>query len=202
MGQKAGFLRPICSKITPVKGKEIRRRKSEMQERKRRKKFNGCILKGTFHLSELSDRLGHSRRNENFTFNQNYPSRSGNKILNSMLDGNRFSAKTFGKSPFYSQNDWSGHCPAGQFWLLESALSFYNGYFRDSFWPKKLFDGRGLFGSNIKERISLTRKSAKNVPPPSAKKKNFDISCISRFSIQSFRSWVVEHSLLPKFLVA
>lgn len=40
MGQKAGFLRPISSKITPVKGKEIRRRrKSEMQERKRRKKI-------------------------------------------------------------------------------------------------------------------------------------------------------------------
>ena len=142
------------------------------------------------------------RRNENFSFNQNYLSRSGNKILNSMHEGNRFSAKTFGKSPFHSQNDWSGHCPAGQFWLLESALSFYNGYFRDSLWPKKLFDVRGLFGSKIKERISLTRKSAKNGPPPPAKKKKFDISWISRFSIQSFRPWVVEHSLLPQFLVA
>ena len=47
-----------------------------MQERKRRKKFNGRILKGAFHLSELSDRLGHFRRNENFNFNQNYPARS------------------------------------------------------------------------------------------------------------------------------
>ena len=41
MGQKAGFLRPISSKVTPVKRKEIRRRKSKMRERKRRKKFNG-----------------------------------------------------------------------------------------------------------------------------------------------------------------
>ena len=41
-----------------------------------------------------------------------------------MQEGNRFSAKTFGKSPFYGQNDWSSHCPAGQFRLLESALNF------------------------------------------------------------------------------
>ena len=75
-------------------------------------------------MTELSDRLGHSRHNENFTFNQNYPSRSGIKTLNSMQEGNRFSAKTFGKSPFYGQNDWSSHCPAGQFRLLESALNF------------------------------------------------------------------------------
>ena len=106
-----------------------------------------------------------------------------------MHEGNRFSAKTFGKSPFYCQNDWSGHCPAGQFWLLESALSFYNGYFRDSFWPKKLFDGRGLFGSKIKERISLTRKSAKNAPPPPPpKKKKFNISCISRIFYPVFQT--------------
>ena len=37
----------------------------------------GCTnTKGAFHLSELTDRPDQSRRNENFTFNQNYPARS------------------------------------------------------------------------------------------------------------------------------
>ena len=39
------------------------------------------------------------------------------------------------------------------------------------FGQKKLFDGRGLFGSKIKERISLTRKSAKNAPPRAPRQK-------------------------------
>ena len=34
-----------------------------------------------------------------------------------------FSAKPLGKSLFHCQNVWSDHGPAGQFWLLESALS-------------------------------------------------------------------------------
>ena len=59
--------------------------------------------------------------NENFTFNQNY--NSVRLILNSMLEGNGFLAKTLGKSLFHCQNDQSGHGPASQFWLWESALS-------------------------------------------------------------------------------
>ena len=34
-----------------------------------------------------------------------------------------FSAKTLKKSLFHCQNDWSSHNPAGQFWLLQRALS-------------------------------------------------------------------------------
>lgn len=56
------------------------------------------------------------------------------------------------------------------FW--KAFLVFIMAIVRDSLWPKKLFDGRGLFGGKIKERISLTRKSAKNGAPPTAKKKN------------------------------
>ena len=28
-------------------------------------------------------------------------------------------------------------------------LSFYNNYFKDYFWPKKLFDAKGPFGNNV-----------------------------------------------------
>ena len=40
-----------------------------------------------------------------------------------MHKGDGFSAKPLGKSLFHCQNVWSDHGPAGQFWLLESALS-------------------------------------------------------------------------------
>ena len=43
------------------------------------------------------------------------------QILNSMLEGDRFLAKTLGKSLFDFQTDWSGNGPAGQFWQRESA---------------------------------------------------------------------------------
>ena len=39
-----------------------------------------------------------------------------------MHEGNRFKSKTLGKSLFHFQNDPTGHGPAGQFRLLESAL--------------------------------------------------------------------------------
>ena len=39
-----------------------------------------------------TDQPDHSRPNENFTFNQNYPARNG------VHEGERFSAKTLGKS--------------------------------------------------------------------------------------------------------
>ena len=44
-------------------------------------------------------------------------------MLNSMHEGNRFSSKTLGKSLLHFQNERCSHGPAGQFWLLESALS-------------------------------------------------------------------------------
>ena len=47
------------------------------------------------------------------------------QILNSIHKRNRFLSKTLGKSQFHFQNDRSGHGPAGQFWLLESALSHF-----------------------------------------------------------------------------
>ena len=43
-----------------------------------------------------------------------------------MYKGNGFSAKLLGKSLFHCQKVWSGHGPAGQFRLLESALSKSN----------------------------------------------------------------------------
>ena len=42
--QKAGFLRPISSKITPTKEKEKRKSKSEEEERRTREKNNGFTL--------------------------------------------------------------------------------------------------------------------------------------------------------------
>ena len=43
-------------------------------------------------------------------------------MLNSMHERNLFSSKTLGKSLFHFQNERCSHGPAGQFWLLESAL--------------------------------------------------------------------------------
>ena len=58
-----------------------------------------------------ADRPDHSHHNENFTFNLNYSQIY--QILNSMHEGDGFSAKTLGKSLFNLQNDWSGHGLAG-----------------------------------------------------------------------------------------
>ena len=73
-----------------------------------------------------TDRPDHSRRNDNFRFNQNSTvrSRSGQigQTLNSMREGERFSAKTLRTSLFHFQTDWSGNAPAGQFWKMESDL--------------------------------------------------------------------------------
>ena len=52
-----------------------------------------------------TDRPDQSRRNENFTFHQNYPARS---VPNSVYEGDGFSAKTLGKSRFHLLTDWSG----------------------------------------------------------------------------------------------
>ena len=43
-----------------------------------------------------------------------------------MLERERFSAKTLGKILLHFQNDCSGYGPAGQFWQMESTLSFFN----------------------------------------------------------------------------
>ena len=68
---------------------------------------------GAFHLLELTGK-DHSSHNENFTFNKNNPVRSVRSQIACTI--------TLGKSSYHYQNDWSGR--AGQFWLLESALSF------------------------------------------------------------------------------
>ena len=63
-----------------------------------------------------TDRLDHSRHNENFTLRQNLSSQI-RQILNtcSMPEGDGFSAQTLRKSLFHLLTDWSGNGPAGQF---------------------------------------------------------------------------------------
>ena len=68
-----------------------------------------------------TDRPSHFCHNENFTFNQNNPTRAVKSC--SIHEGDGFSSKTLGKSLFCSQNDWSGHDLASQFWLLKSTLN-------------------------------------------------------------------------------
>ena len=56
--EKAGVFCPINSKITPVTGKEGRKRKSEEGERRRREESNGCTFLGYFgHGFWLKKRL-------------------------------------------------------------------------------------------------------------------------------------------------
>ena len=58
-----------------------------------------------------TDRPVHSRRNDNFIFDQSYPSRS----IKSLIAGTKEMAETLGERPVQFQNEWSGHGPAGQF---------------------------------------------------------------------------------------
>ena len=44
------------------------------------------------------------------------------QILNTILEGDGFSAETLGRSLLNCQNDCSSHGLAGQFWQMESAL--------------------------------------------------------------------------------
>ena len=73
----------------------------------------------------------HSCPNENFTFNQNYSVRH---ILNSMHEGDGFSAKPLRKSQCHCQNDQSSHGPASQFWVWESTLSVGLSWLRVFLW--------------------------------------------------------------------
>ena len=61
-----------------------------------------------------TDRLDHSRHNENFTLNQNLSSQI-RQILKGMLEVYGFSARTLRKSLFHLLTDWSGKGLAGQF---------------------------------------------------------------------------------------
>ena len=56
-----------------------------------------------------------------FLIKTNHPDLSNSNIMHK---GDGFLAKPLGKSLFRCQNVWSDHGPAGQFWLLESALRF------------------------------------------------------------------------------
>ena len=67
------------------------------------------------------DHPDHFRLNKNFTFNQSYPANRISQNLDSMQEGDRFLAKTLGKSLLQCQNDWSVHGPGGQFWLYLTA---------------------------------------------------------------------------------
>ena len=68
---------------------------------------------GAFHLSELTGQpIPIVMRI--VLINNNHPDQSN--------QGDGFSAKPLGKRLFHFQNAWSGHGPAGQFWLMESAV--------------------------------------------------------------------------------
>ena len=59
-----------------------------------------------------------SHGNENFTFNQNYPARYV-KVCHSMHEGGDFSAKLLEKAYYFVKMA----CPAGQFSLLQTAVT-------------------------------------------------------------------------------
>ena len=71
-----------------------------------------------------TDQPDHSRRNENFFFNQ--LSNQISQIPKRMHQGDGSSAKTLGKSLFHFQTDWSGNGRGGQFWQVKSALTIFN----------------------------------------------------------------------------
>ena len=52
-----------------------------------------------------------------------------------MHEADKFLAKTLGKSLFHFQTDWSDKGPAGQFWQMESFLSFLKSQpFEQKYW--------------------------------------------------------------------
>lgn len=60
------------------------------------------------------DRPDHFRRNENFTFKQNYPARSVKSYI-ACRKGFFFSKNSWERPISHlGQNDWSAHDPAGQ----------------------------------------------------------------------------------------
>ena len=81
---------------------------------------NGTITWGERWLIDWPDPC---RRNENFIFNQNYTAKTS-QILNSMQEGDSFSAKPLEKVAwFHCQIKRFGNGLTGQFWQMESALS-------------------------------------------------------------------------------
>ena len=66
-----------------------------------------------------TDRQAPSRRNENFTFNQNYPARSVKYWI--VCTKKMVFPQKLLKRPFHFQTDWSGNGPAGQFWQMDWA---------------------------------------------------------------------------------
>ena len=78
-----------------------------------------------------SERPAPSRRNENFTFNQNYPARSV-KYWIVWTKKLVFPQKLL-KRPFHFQTDWSGNGPAGKFWQMDWALLA-------SFWKREFLE--------------------------------------------------------------
>ena len=66
--QEAGFLSPICSKITQTKEKEMSKRKSEEEERSRREKSMVTLLVFTMATLEIvfgrkKKTVGHKKSN-------------------------------------------------------------------------------------------------------------------------------------------
>ena len=59
--QEAGFLSPICSKITRTKEKEMSKRKSEEEERSRREKSMVTLL--VFTMATLEIVFGRKKKN-------------------------------------------------------------------------------------------------------------------------------------------
>ena len=78
-----------------------------------------------------SERPAPSRRNENFTFNQNYPARSVKYWI--VCTKKMVFPQKLLKRPFHFQTDWSGNGPAGKFWQMDWALLA-------SFWKREFLE--------------------------------------------------------------
>ena len=82
---------------------------------------------GAFHLSELTGQLIPIVMGISLLINNNHPDQS-NPTHYAQIKGDGFSANPLGKGLFHFQNAWSGHGPAGQFWLMEIAVRLCSHY--------------------------------------------------------------------------
>ena len=73
-----------------------------------------------------TERPAPSRRNENFTFNQNYPAKSVKYWI--VCTKKMVFPQKLLKRPFHFQTDWSGNGPAGQLWQMDWAPLTYTLY--------------------------------------------------------------------------
>ena len=86
-------------------------------------KMRFCLMHWNKTLRVLpfvqTERPAPSRRNENFTFNQNYPAKSVKYWI--VCTKKMVFPQKLLKRPFHFQTDWSGNGAAGQFWQMDWA---------------------------------------------------------------------------------